>query len=78
MSKHVHCDKCQKVIPAYRSGSGNDGLDRKLELRLGNNTATADLCDACYVEVFALFRQCFPDYDVANLAPPKPLKPVGA
>lgn len=76
MSSFVHCDKCNLVIPAYSSGTGSDGMDRKLLLILGNAKASADFCPDCYREVFTIVRSWFPAKQIDALEPPKQLQPV--
>jgi hypothetical protein len=78
VSKYTHCDKCEAVIPPYALGAGSDGLDRKLELRLGNTAATSDLCVECYREVFALLRSWFPAKQALTVEPPKQLQPTSS
>jgi len=53
-------------------------LERKLELRLGNNAATSDLCVECYHEVFALLRSWFCAKQALTVEPPKQLQPTSS
>jgi len=75
MSKRTVCDKCDAVIPPWAVGAGFDGMDRKIRLQLGNTGVDADLCEGCYREAFAQFRQFMPKhFKLVDIEPPKQLK----
>lgn len=78
MSKRTVCDKCDAIVPAWNEGKGHDGMDRKIRLQLGNNSIEGDLCDNCYREAFAAFRQFMPKHlkQLELVEPPRQLKPT--